>query len=128
MTSLIKEFMTNHVLTIDINDTIFKAAEAITQDPNARWCAVVLKQGIHETCYRTGYPYYGRCEAVGSRDTRTNAYAVLRLQLARLNLVCPSALTEGNRLSLEMTTRCQVLSFCLKNAIVRSQASWVAAG
>jgi CBS domain-containing protein len=45
ITSLIKEFMTNQVLTIDINDTVLKAAEAMTQDPNADGYAVVLKQG-----------------------------------------------------------------------------------
>jgi len=45
MPNLIKEFMTDQVMTIDINDTVLKAAEAMTQDPKAHGYAVVLKQG-----------------------------------------------------------------------------------
>jgi len=45
MPNLIKEFMTDQVMTIDINDTVLKAAETMTQDPKAHGYAVVLKQG-----------------------------------------------------------------------------------
>jgi CBS domain-containing protein len=45
MPNLIKEFMTAQVMTIDINDTVLKAADAMAQDPNADGYAVVLKQG-----------------------------------------------------------------------------------
>lgn len=45
MPNLIKEFMTDHVMTIDINDMVIKAAEVMVQDPKAHGYAVVLRQG-----------------------------------------------------------------------------------
>jgi len=45
MPHLIKEFMTKQVMTIDINATVFDAAEVMAQDPQADGYVVVLKQG-----------------------------------------------------------------------------------
>ena len=45
MPHLIKEFMTEPVITIDINDTVFETSEVMTPDPQANGYVVVLKQG-----------------------------------------------------------------------------------
>jgi CBS domain-containing protein len=45
MPSLIKEFMTKQVMTIDVHATVFDAAEVMTQDPQADGYVVVLEEG-----------------------------------------------------------------------------------
>jgi CBS domain-containing protein len=45
MSYLIKEFMTKDIVTIDANDTVFDAAEAMVQDPHATGYVIVLQQG-----------------------------------------------------------------------------------
>jgi CBS domain-containing protein len=45
MSNLIKDFMTKQVMTIDVHDTVFDAAEVMTQDPQADGYVVVLKEG-----------------------------------------------------------------------------------
>jgi CBS domain-containing protein len=45
MTYLIKDLMTKNVVTVDRNDSVLDAAEAMAQDPDASGYVVVLQQG-----------------------------------------------------------------------------------
>jgi CBS domain-containing protein len=45
MPNVIKEFMTKNVVTVDNEDSVFDAAEAMTQDPDVAGYVVVLAQG-----------------------------------------------------------------------------------
>lgn len=45
MPYVIKDFMTKNVITIDHQDSVFDAAKAMVQDPNAAGYVVVLQQG-----------------------------------------------------------------------------------
>jgi CBS domain-containing protein len=45
MPNVIKEFMTKNVVTVNNEDSVFDAAEAMTQDPDVAGYVVVLAQG-----------------------------------------------------------------------------------
>jgi CBS domain-containing protein len=45
MPYLIKDVMTTNIVTMDLNDTVFDAAQAMAQDPEATGYVVVLTQG-----------------------------------------------------------------------------------
>jgi CBS domain-containing protein len=45
MSYLIKKFMTTNIVTIDLKDSAFDAAEAMVQDPHATGYVIVLQQG-----------------------------------------------------------------------------------
>jgi signal-transduction protein with cAMP-binding, CBS, and nucleotidyltransferase domain len=45
MSYLIKDVMTQHVVTVDHQDSVFDAAEAMAHDPDAAGYVVILQQG-----------------------------------------------------------------------------------
>jgi CBS domain-containing protein len=82
MSYLIKDVMTQHVVTVDHQDSVFDAAEAMAHDPDAAGYVVILQQGtpigivterdiVHKVIAQKQVPSNTHVESIMSRPLIT---------------------------------------------------------
>lgn len=126
MSYLIKDFMTKNVVTIDLNDSVLDAAEAMTQDPDASGYVVVLQQG-KPTGIVTERDIIHKVIAKQLNPTKTKVRSIMSTPLITIDpdagfLTAPELMQEHN-ISKLVVVKDDILYGVITAKIVASQCN-----